>query len=221
MSHPVIPARCGPTVRQCEAWLPAGFHLWPLPYEGIAALDGPMRDVASHHNVAAQRLCRTRRSSLSRHPRQRPPGHADGTTREGDPASQSRGAAPWRTCRIAAWIPPVLGSPCPGSTSSAARFWRRARDATAWPPAPAPPHPPCPSTSPPPRGPSHPSRLCSPSVQSNPPGPTRRHGRVPPRLSPTARCMDAGGRPHTMTGEAGGRATRAAAPVSAERERFP
>jgi hypothetical protein len=55
-----------------------------------------------------------------------------GRQREGDPAGQARGAAPWRTCRTAAWMPPVHGSPCPGSTSSAARSSRRARDATAW-----------------------------------------------------------------------------------------
>ena len=128
MSHPVIPARCSPTVSQCEAWLPAGSTCGLCPMKGSPPWTDLCGDVASHHNVAAQRLCRTRRSSLSCHPRQRPPGHAD---RDGG---------------MAGYLP---------------------------------------------------------------------------RLSPTARCMDAGGRPHTMTGEAGRRATRAAAPVSAERERFP
>ena len=28
------------------------------------------------------------------------------------PWGQARGAAPWRTCRSAAWTPPVHGSPC-------------------------------------------------------------------------------------------------------------
>jgi hypothetical protein len=68
MSHPVIPAPVrsdGEAMRGLVAGsLLADFDLWPLPYEGIAALDGPMRDLASHHNVAAQRLCRTRRSSF-------------------------------------------------------------------------------------------------------------------------------------------------------------